>query len=120
MGVRRTLRASYLEEYFARLWRQHGCKCPLQAEYRFHPPRLFRFDFAWPDKKVAVEIEGGIYMAKGGHTNVKGFNANCEKHNLATLDGWRFFRFTEKMLTNDPVGCVETVRKLLKAKESKN
>tara|TARA_R110002126_G_scaffold288065_2_gene441348 strand:+ start:900 stop:1049 length:150 start_codon:yes stop_codon:yes gene_type:complete len=27
-----------------------------EAEYRFHPTRRWRFDFARPDKKLAVEV----------------------------------------------------------------
>lgn len=29
-------------------------------EYRFHPTRKWRFDFAIPHIKVAIEIEGGL------------------------------------------------------------
>ena len=32
-------------------------------EYKFHPTRRWRFDLAWPDKKVAVEVQGGIFVA---------------------------------------------------------
>ena len=28
-------------------------------EYEFAPPRKFRCDYAWPEKKWAMEIEGG-------------------------------------------------------------
>jgi len=105
---------SKLEHQFSIALRAHGKDLPPhETEVRFTPPRLFRWDFAWVDQKVAVEIEGGIYQAKGGHTNVNGYNANCEKHNLGELNGWRLLRFTERMLSNDPEQCVRFVRELL-------
>lgn len=66
---------------------------PVQREYRFNPERRWRFDFAWPEKRVAVEIEGGVWSG-GRHTRGSGFIADCEKYNAATFAGWRIFRFT--------------------------
>jgi len=66
-----------------------------EREYRMFKDRRFRFDFAWPDKKIAVEIHGGIYSG-GRHTTGKGFENDREKMNLAIVDGWRVFEFTPK------------------------
>ena len=66
---------------------------PPNSEYRFHDKRRWRFDFAWPDKMVAVEIEGGIHKISR-HTTGTGFTADCEKYNQAVLDGWQVLRFT--------------------------
>jgi len=63
------------------------------TEYRFDNTRRWRFDFAWPEKLVSVEIEGGIYRG-GRHTSIKGFTADCEKYNAAALQGWQVLRFT--------------------------
>jgi very-short-patch-repair endonuclease len=64
-----------------------------KSEYRFHPVRMWRFDFAWPENMVAVELEGGLYTS-GRHTSIAGFTEDCEKYNEATLLGWRVLRFT--------------------------
>lgn len=64
-------------------------------EFRFHPKHKWRFDFAWYDHKLAVECEGGVYSS-GRHTRGKGFEADIEKYNTATLMGWRVLRFTAK------------------------
>lgn len=69
---------------------------PVQ-EYRFHPVRRWRFDFAWPDLMVAAEVEGGTW-ARGRHTRGAGFEADCEKYNTAASLGWRVLRFTGAMV----------------------
>ena len=61
-------------------------------EYRFKPPRRWRFDFCWPELKIAVEIEGGIWTG-GRHTRGGGFIADLEKLNHAAALGFRVFRF---------------------------
>jgi very-short-patch-repair endonuclease len=72
---------------------------PAKREYRFHPSRKFRFDFAWPAYKVAVEVEGGVYT-NGRHTTGKGFTADCEKYNEAACLGWRVLRVTGAQVNN--------------------
>ena len=68
-----------------------------EPEFRFCPPRRWRFDFANAERKIAVEIEGGTWSG-GSHTRGKGFEKNCEKYNEAVLLGWRVYRFTSGML----------------------
>ena len=61
--------------------------------------RRWRFDRAYPQVKVAVELEGGIWMGKQGrHTNPKGFESDAEKYNAAALMGWKVFRLTANMM----------------------
>lgn len=48
---------------------------------------------AWPDKKVALECEGGIWI-QGRHNRGMGFLKDCEKYNTAVLMGWRVLRYT--------------------------
>ncbi len=64
-----------------------------QQEYVFAPPRRWRFDFAWPKLKLAVEVEGGEYT-RGRHFRPAGFRADAEKYFAADLRGWRVLRFT--------------------------
>lgn len=63
------------------------------TEYRFLHDRRFRFDIAIPDKKIAIEFEGGIY-SKGRHTRGKGYAGDAKKYNLATMHGWKLLRYT--------------------------
>lgn len=62
-------------------------------EYKFHPERRWRFDYAIPEHKIALEVEGGVWTA-GRHTRPQGFLGDIEKYNMATLMGWRVFRTT--------------------------
>lgn len=68
-----------------------------ERQYRFHPVRKWQFDFAWPDEKLAVEIEGGTW-SHGRHTRPRGYAADCEKYNAAARLGWVLLRFTGDMV----------------------
>ncbi len=70
-----------------------------QEEYRFDPQRRWAFDFAWPERMLALEVEGGTWQG-GRHTSGAGFERDCEKYNHATLAGWRVLRFTSGMIAD--------------------
>jgi len=65
----------------------------LYIEYRFDPARRWRFDFAWPSRKLAVEVEGGIWV-NGRHGRGVGMESDMEKYNRATALGWAVLRFS--------------------------
>ena len=71
--------------------------CRSEAELRFAPPRRWRFDLAWPDKCLALEVEGGAFV-RGRHTRGKGFVRDMEKYNEATVRGWRIVRCTPEQV----------------------
>lgn len=77
------------------------CKTDLHVEcvkeHRFHPKRMWRFDYAIPEHKIAIEVEGGVWTG-GRHTRPQGFLGDIEKYNTATLMGWRVFRVTPEDL----------------------
>ena len=68
-------------------------KIKFEKEYKFHPTRRWRFDYAILDKKIAIEYEG-IVSNKSRHTNIKGYSKDCEKYNQAQLLGWKVLRYT--------------------------
>src|SRR2546421_11079574 len=65
-------------------------------EFRFCE-RKWRFDFAFVDKKVAVEIDGGIWN-RGRHVRGTGYILDMEKINEAQRLGWKIFRFTPQQM----------------------
>lgn len=84
------------------VWGVWGIPTP-KPEYRFHPTRKWRFDYAWPfvngkEAKIALEIEGGIWSG-GRHTRGRGYIDDMEKYNEAARLGWRVFRFQPKDLS---------------------
>jgi len=62
-----------------------------QPEVMFHPKRRWRFDRAWPDRMLALEIEGGIWTG-GRHVRGKGFEEDLVKYAEALCLGWRVLR----------------------------
>jgi len=78
---------------------------PPVAEHRFHETRRWRFDWAWPDHRVAIEIEGGVWTA-GRHTRGQGFLADIEKYNAAAELGWRLLRYPPGRVDIDQVARV--------------
>ena len=63
----------------------------MAREYRFAPPRRWRFDYAFPQHKVAVEVEGGVWI-RGRHTRGAGFVKDLEKYSEAAILGWAVIR----------------------------
>jgi very-short-patch-repair endonuclease len=79
----------------------HGLK--YEKEHKFHDKRKFRFDYAIPDIKLAIEYEGGTWSG-GAHTRGKHYSSDCEKYNLAQINGWIVLRYT-----TDTVKSVEQI-----------
>lgn len=108
-----------LSDKFRRLWAglSRGSPEP-EAEFYFAKDdgRRWRFDFAWPRHKVAVELEGGIWTG-GGHTRGSIFNTNCDKYNQAALCGWLVLRYTTNHLRQSPMQMVEQIRAALMARD---
>ncbi len=65
-------------------------------EYRFSR-RRWRFDLCWPDRMLALEVEG-LTRAGGRHQLVEGYEEDCVKYSAAVLAGWRLLRVTGRMV----------------------
>ena len=79
-----------------------------EREFHFHDLRRWRFDYllcehllahsqvpkvTFAERHLAVEIEGAIW-SRGRHTRGKGFQADLDKYNHATMMGYRVLRFS--------------------------
>jgi very-short-patch-repair endonuclease len=84
-------------QLWKRAWKDYGLGKIPRTEYRFHLVRKYRFDFAWPDEKVAVEIDG----FGGGHQSKVALSKDNEKTNLAQQCGWIVLRYTARQLGNE-------------------
>lgn len=76
----------------------------LQHRFAHHLGRQYRFDFAWPERLLAVEVDGGRWLVrrgKNGRPVPVGFHNHIDdyrKLNLAARLGWRVMRFMPEMI----------------------
>ncbi len=106
-------RRSALEEALALQLRARNTP-PAEREYRFAVHHVgsqpgirerlrkaglkdWRFDFAWPARKLAVEVEGGAHVG-GRHTRGVGFEEDCLKYHRAMELGWTVYRCEGKLI----------------------
>jgi very-short-patch-repair endonuclease len=54
---------------------------------RFIPKRKFEADFFLPHLRLVIEVDGGLWMARGGHTSGVGAKRDRERDILAYLTG---------------------------------
>ena len=80
-----------------------------QREYKFHPERKWRFDFANIETKTAIEINGGVF-SQGRHTRGAGYIADMEKINAAIEQGWVVLQYTPSQ--QNETGTFEQIKKV--------
>jgi len=85
-------------------WRIFGGDLP-------RPKPEVNFDWAWPEYRVAVEVDGGQYSKFGGRHSS---DADREKLNIAASLRWLVFRFSPQQLDKDPEGCIRLVAQAIK------
>ena len=119
---------SELEDILMMQIQQAGLPMPVR-EYRFHPIRKWRADFAYPDRKLLIEVEGGLY-GKSRHTTVSGMLEDAVKYNEATKLGYRLLRFVSPQITGgrirrgtkiivvDAHEAVNTIRHIIEKQEA--
>lgn len=87
-----------------------GLPAPV-TEFKFHPVRKWRFDFAWPERLFAVEVDGAIYSG-GRHTRGMGVEKDCEKFAEAMIAGWKVMRVsTNQVKDGRAVGWIQRAMK---------
>lgn len=92
-----------LKNRFEWQWAFHGGP-DMEKEVRFHPVRMWRFDYALPDYKLAIELDGGTYRKEGGaHSGGAAAKRDRQKSNAAVVLGWKLFRFTTDMINAEEI-----------------
>jgi len=87
---------------------QHCLQDQPVREYKAIPGRRFRVDFAWPDLKIALEVEGGAWTEKSRHRTGAGYKRDMEKYNLLSLDGWMLLRVTgDEIRSGEALALIE-------------
>jgi hypothetical protein len=72
--------------------------------------RRWRIDLAWPDARLAVEIDGGTFTG-GRHVRGVGAEGDRQKRNELVLAGWRVLVFTSKI--NDDGRALDAISRAL-------
>ena len=85
----------------------------VEREYRFHPTRQWRFDYAIPSVRVAIEVEGGVWNG-GRHFRPEGYLRDMEKYNEAAACGWLLIRTIPAELLS-----LKTVQLIVRAVKSR-
>lgn len=62
-------------------------------------PRKWAVDWAWPEQKLALEVEGGIFI-QGRHARGAGMVKDMEKYNALACLGFRLLRVTPEHVRN--------------------
>lgn len=70
------------------------------------PGRRYRFDYAFPWLKVAVEVDGGQWLKHGGAHNR---DEDRERNNICIVYGWDVFRVSTQVLETDPEPFIDMV-----------
>ena len=87
-----------------------------EAEHLFHLTRKWRFDFSWPEYRVALEVEGGTWV-NGGHSRGSGRTLDREKFNAAAALGWRILYCTpQEVLRGDTIDNIRNALYCLQIK----
>ncbi len=100
---------SVLERKLLRLLERAGLPRP-HCQYRVTRPdgQLADLDFAYPEHKVAIEVDGHI-----GHATRRQRRNDNRRGNQIVLSDWRILRFTYEEVMRQPAYVVETVRAAL-------
>lgn len=84
---------------------------PPESEFRFCE-RKWRFDWAYPEKLLAIEYQGGAYYKGMGHQTTAGFTKDCLKFSTAASLGWRIILVTAGMVRDG--SAAQLIEKALK------
>jgi very-short-patch-repair endonuclease len=105
-------KASSLEIKFADLWSDSDIK--LIAQYSIKPSirkniknaKPYKLDFAHPETKVAIEIQGGTWN-NGRHSRGSGMKGEYNKLNTLQYDGWTVFQLSTDMITEEWINIIK-------------
>ncbi len=84
----------------------------LWPEFFFSVDRLYRFDYAIPELKIGIEVNGGVWaQGNSGHSSGKGIMRDYEKSNLAQSLGWKVLTVVPSQIKN--YEALELLKKII-------
>ena len=85
-----------MEDIFKTQW-DRLIGIPIQVQHPFHPTRQYRFDFAFPEIKLAIEMQG----YGPGHAAFKEMYSDYVRHNEAVKLGWHILYFMQPHIKDE-------------------
>lgn len=80
-------------------------------------PKMWEFDFAWPEFKLIVEINGGVWRPGGGaHSHPIDITRNMTKQNDAALAGFVVLQFTPDEVKHKDAPAISFTQRVLHAR----
>ncbi len=104
-----------LLEFLLTAIRRHGVEPAV--EYQFDVNRKWKFDLALPPVKIAIELQGGTFSG-GRHIRGRGYENDCQKTLAAIEDGWVVLPITYVMLTEDLMGTLARVERIIEMRSA--
>lgn len=102
---------SVLEARMCRLCRDHGVPLPISQYEVWSGSRLLgRVDFAFPDLRLAIEVDGYEH-----HASLRAFQRDRARQNELVAAGWTVLRFTWDDITRRPERVVAAILRVLGA-----
>lgn len=98
-------------DFFQVVLRQEKIPIP-EKEFKFCKDRNWRFDYAYPEKKLAIECDGGVWSNHSRHTRGSGYIKDLEKFNAAAILGWRILKYTPDQLGSNAIDDLKIILKL--------
>jgi very-short-patch-repair endonuclease len=103
---------SALERAFYKRFRDLAFPAPTpQVEIRDEHGFIARVDYAYPDKKIAIELDGRRF-----HLTAEAFEADRAKRNRLKLAGWLVLEFTWRMLIDRPESVYRQIEKAYRSR----
>lgn len=68
------------------------------SDYRWHSTRQWKWDIAFIDQRIAIEVDGARQDGKGDHQTEQGMTNDCQKQCNGILWGWTVLRVTATMV----------------------
>jgi len=95
------------------LWECHKCGVDPRCQFPVGP---FFLDFAFPDDKICVELDGHDF-----HKTKEQRTADSQRQRWLELNDWRVIRFTGTEIHHNVASCVQqTIQFIAKVKEQRN
>lgn len=97
-------KAALQRERVLKTLKEAGLPEPIE-EFKFaagtlYDGRQWLSDYAYPDRLLLIEIEGGVY-SQGRHTRGTGYANDCEKYSACNTLGYTLLRFITQDIGTD-------------------